>query len=195
MDLQGGTQKKLDVADRLFHSFRETYRSCLDSSDVKELIPEIFYMPMIFCAEAPLGVRQNGEFVQHVVFDQVGQSSVENDPIKTNRAKDDKHHEEDDPRRRAQAFVRQQRRRLESRNVSKALPKWIDLIFGIQSGSWTADNVFFHLTYAEHVPRIPLFFGPDHEQHGHDDPAMEAGTLDNVYRMYIYIYIYIYIYV
>jgi hypothetical protein len=42
--------KKFDVPDRLFHSINETYESVSNDSfqDVKELIPEFFYLPEIF---------------------------------------------------------------------------------------------------------------------------------------------------
>ena len=58
---QGG---KFDHADRLFQSIESTYRNCLsNTSDVKELIPEFFYMPEFLVNSNcyHLGVKQDGE--------------------------------------------------------------------------------------------------------------------------------------
>lgn len=58
---QGG---KFDHADRLFQSVEGTYRNCLsNTSDVKELIPEFFYMPefLVNSNSYHLGVKQDGE--------------------------------------------------------------------------------------------------------------------------------------
>lgn len=58
---QGG---KFDHADRLFQSIDGTYRNCLsNTSDVKELIPEFFYMPefLVNLNSYHLGVKQDGE--------------------------------------------------------------------------------------------------------------------------------------
>ena len=59
--VQGG---KFDHADRLFQSVEGTYRNCLsNTSDVKELIPEFFYMPefLVNSNSYHLGVKQDGE--------------------------------------------------------------------------------------------------------------------------------------
>lgn len=58
---QGG---KFDHADRLFQSIEGTYRNChSNTSDVKELIPEFFYMPefLVNSNSYHLGVKQDGE--------------------------------------------------------------------------------------------------------------------------------------
>lgn len=58
---QGG---KFDHADRLFQSIESTYKNCLsNTSDVKELIPEFFYMPefLVNSNSYHLGVKQDGE--------------------------------------------------------------------------------------------------------------------------------------
>lgn len=65
---QGG---KFDHADRLFQSIEGTYRNCLsNTSDVKELIPEFFYMPEFLCNSNyyHLGVKQDGEPIGDVVL-------------------------------------------------------------------------------------------------------------------------------
>lgn len=64
--LQGG---KFDVADRLFSSVIESYdKSVSEMSDVRELIPEFFYMPefLINTEDLKLGVQQNGKRVDSV---------------------------------------------------------------------------------------------------------------------------------
>lgn len=63
---QGG---KFDHADRLFQSIEGTYRNCLsNTSDVKELIPEFFYMPefLVNSNSYHLGVKQDGEPISDV---------------------------------------------------------------------------------------------------------------------------------
>ncbi|PPD66411.1 hypothetical protein GOBAR_DD36708 [Gossypium barbadense] len=65
-NLQGG---KFDHADRLFQSIESTYRNCLsNTSDVKELIPEFYYMPefLINSNSYHLGVKQDGEPINDV---------------------------------------------------------------------------------------------------------------------------------
>lgn len=58
---QGG---KFDHADRLFQSIEATYRNCLsNTSDVKELVPEFFYMPefLLNLNSYHFGVKQDGK--------------------------------------------------------------------------------------------------------------------------------------
>lgn len=64
--LQGG---QFDHADRLFNSVRETWQSAAgkaNTSDVKELIPEFFYMPEFLenRFDLDLGEKQSGEKVR-----------------------------------------------------------------------------------------------------------------------------------
>jgi hypothetical protein len=68
MYMQGG---KFDHADRLFHSIEGTYRNCLtNTSDVKELIPEFFYMPefLVNSNKYHMGVKQDGERLDNVAL-------------------------------------------------------------------------------------------------------------------------------
>lgn len=63
--LQGG---QFDHADRLFNSVRETWHSAAgkaNTSDVKELIPEFYYMPEFLenRFDLDLGEKQSGEKV------------------------------------------------------------------------------------------------------------------------------------
>lgn len=64
--LQGG---QFDHADRLFNSVRDTWSSAAgrgNTSDVKELIPEFFYMPEFLenRFDLDLGEKQSGEKVR-----------------------------------------------------------------------------------------------------------------------------------
>ena len=123
-DLQGGN---LDHAERLFHSIPEAWKNVLHNpSDVKELVPEFFYLPEIFenINKIDLGVRQDGTKLDGVKLPPWAKS--------------------------AEDFVRIQREALESEHVSLNLNHWIDLIFGYkQTGeeAFKANNVFHHLTY------------------------------------------------
>lgn len=63
-ELQGG---RFDVADRLFHNMGTAYANVLkSSSDLKELIPELFYLPELLQNRMgmPLGTRQDGKKVR-----------------------------------------------------------------------------------------------------------------------------------
>lgn len=68
--LQGG---QFDHADRLFNSIRDTWGSAAgkgNTSDVKELIPEFFYMPEFIENKfnLDLGEKQSGEKVRLNIF-------------------------------------------------------------------------------------------------------------------------------
>ena len=67
VQLQSG---HFDVADRLFHHMGELWKGSTQSmGDVKELIPEFYYLDDMFSNSSclPLGTRQNGETVSDVV--------------------------------------------------------------------------------------------------------------------------------
>ncbi|KAF6143571.1 hypothetical protein GIB67_029740 [Kingdonia uniflora] len=123
--LQGG---KLDHADRLFQSIEGTYRNCLsNTSDVKELIPEFFYMPefLVNSNSYHLGVKQDGEPLRDVCLPPWAKGSPEE-------------------------FINRNREALESEYVSSNLHHWIDLVFGFkQRGkpAVEAANIFYYLTY------------------------------------------------
>nr|XP_029116201.1 BEACH domain-containing protein B isoform X4 [Elaeis guineensis] len=123
--LQGG---KFDHADRLFQSIEATYRNCLsNTSDVKELIPEFFYMPdfLINSNSYHLGVKQDGEPLGDVALPPWAKGSPEE-------------------------FIHRNREALESEYVSSNLHHWIDLVFGYkQRGkpAVEAANIFYYLTY------------------------------------------------
>ncbi|KAI1725268.1 beige/BEACH domain-containing protein [Ditylenchus destructor] len=122
--LQSG---KFDHSDRLFHSLAETWDHCQkDTHDVKELIPELFYLPEMFYNdnEFDLGQREDKSRVGDVILPPWAKSP--------------------------EHFVMLHRQALESDLVSCQLNQWIDLIFGYkQKGpeAVRATNVFYYLTY------------------------------------------------
>ncbi|XP_058444145.1 neurobeachin isoform X12 [Malaya genurostris] len=122
--LQGG---KFDHADRLFSSIALSWKNCQrDTSDVKELIPEWYFLPEMFynSSDYRLGQREDGSNVGDVELPPWAKTPEE--------------------------FVRINRMALESEFVSCQLHQWIDLIFGYkQRGpeAMRATNVFYYLTY------------------------------------------------
>ncbi|XP_031651141.1 LOW QUALITY PROTEIN: neurobeachin-like [Oncorhynchus kisutch] len=118
---------KFDHPDRTFSAITRSWRHCQrDTSDVKELIPEFYYLPEMFGNSNGyhLGQREDGSMVCDVEL-----------PPWANKPED---------------FVRINRMALESEFVSCQLHQWVDLIFGYkQRGpeAVRALNVFHHLTY------------------------------------------------
>ncbi|XP_052586103.1 neurobeachin isoform X1 [Peromyscus californicus insignis] len=118
---------KFDHPDRTFSSIARSWRtSQRDTSDVKELIPEFYYLPEMFVNSNgyQLGVREGEVVVNDVDL-----------PPWAKKPED---------------FVRINRMALESEFVSCQLHQWIDLIFGYkQRGpeAVRALNVFHYLTY------------------------------------------------
>ncbi|GAB2271630.1 BEACH domain-containing protein C2 [Dionaea muscipula] len=124
IQLQGG---KFDHADRMFSDMAATWNGVLeDMSDVKELVPELFYLPEILTNENTIdfGTTQLGEKIDSVRLPPWAESPVD--------------------------FVHKHRMALESEHVSAHLHEWVDLIFGYkQRGkeAISANNVFFYITY------------------------------------------------
>ncbi|GLT84466.1 hypothetical protein SLE2022_026940 [Rubroshorea leprosula] len=124
IQLQGG---KLDHADRLFSDIGGTWNGVLeDMSDVKELVPELFYLPEILTNENSMGfgTTQLGGKIDSVKLPPWAENPVD--------------------------FICKHRLALESEHVSAHLHEWIDLIFGYkQRGkeAISANNVFFYITY------------------------------------------------
>ncbi|XP_060090675.1 neurobeachin isoform X6 [Heteronotia binoei] len=118
---------KFDHPDRTFSSVARSWRnSQRDTSDVKELIPEFYYLPEMFVNSNgySLGVREDDVVVNDVEL-----------PPWAKKPED---------------FVRINRMALESEFVSCQLHQWIDLIFGYkQRGpeAVRALNVFHYMTY------------------------------------------------
>jgi hypothetical protein len=124
--LQGG---KFDIPDRLFFSIYEAWTSASkkNQSDVRELIPEFFYLPefLVNLNGYEFGERQLGEKIDDVELP----PWAKGDP---------------------QIFIQKHREALESPFVSANLHKWIDLVFGAkQQGEAAVDatNVFHYLSY------------------------------------------------
>uniref|UniRef100_A0A672QYC5 WD repeat and FYVE domain containing 3 n=1 Tax=Sinocyclocheilus grahami TaxID=75366 RepID=A0A672QYC5_SINGR len=127
---QGG---HFDLADRMFNSIREAWLSASkhNMADVKELIPEFFYLPefLLNSNNFDLGSKQNGTKLGDVILPPWAKG---------------------DPRE----FIRVHREALECDYVSAHLHEWIDLIFGYkQQGppAVEAVNVFHHLFYEGQV--------------------------------------------
>ncbi|XP_039804100.1 BEACH domain-containing protein B-like isoform X5 [Panicum virgatum] len=125
LSFQGG---KFDHADRLFQSIDSAYRNSLSStSDVKELIPEFFYMPEFLenSNSYHLGVKQDGEPIGNVALPPWAKGSPDE-------------------------FIHINREALESEYVSSNLHHWIDLIFGYKQRGQPAveaANIFYYVTY------------------------------------------------
>uniref|UniRef100_A0A671X040 Neurobeachin n=1 Tax=Sparus aurata TaxID=8175 RepID=A0A671X040_SPAAU len=120
-------ENKFDHPERSFSGIGCSWRNCQrDTADVKELIPEFYYLPEMFVNsnEYELGVRDDGVPVCDVEL-----------PAWAKKPED---------------FVRINRMALESEFVSCQLHQWIDLIFGYkQRGpeAVRALNVFDFLSY------------------------------------------------
>ena len=125
IQLQSG---RFDCPDRLFFDIAASWNGCMTStSDMKELIPEFFFLPEILLNtnSFPLGRLQNGKLVDNVELPPWAKGS-------------------------AYEFVRINRLALESEYVSQTIHSWIDLIFGFKQRGAEAEaahNVFHHLSY------------------------------------------------
>ncbi|KAJ8281129.1 hypothetical protein GJAV_G00063860 [Gymnothorax javanicus] len=124
LDFNGG---QFDNPDQAFSSVSKAWRSCQrNMHDVKELIPEFYYLPEMFVNSNnyDLGVMADGTAVLDVDLPPWAKTPEE--------------------------FVRTNRLALESDYVSSQLHQWIDLIFGYKQKGLEASralNLFYHLTY------------------------------------------------
>ncbi|CAF3646186.1 unnamed protein product [Rotaria socialis] len=118
---------QFDHVNRTFQSIPLSWQNCQrDSSDVKELIPELFSLPEMLtnCNDYGFGSDDDGAKIDDVILPKWAQTSED--------------------------FIRINRAALESEFVSSHLHQWIDLIFGYkQRGpeAIRATNVFCFLTY------------------------------------------------
>ncbi|UZJ53931.1 hypothetical protein CBS101457_003251 [Exobasidium rhododendri] len=124
--LQGGT---FDLADRTFSSLGQAFSSASEGSlgDVRELIPEAYYLPEFLTNSNhfEFGKTQNGVKVDDVELPPWAKG---------------------DPR----LFIKLHREALECESVSKNLHAWIDLIFGSKQrgdAAIEATNCFHELSY------------------------------------------------
>ncbi|OMJ82449.1 hypothetical protein SteCoe_16858 [Stentor coeruleus] len=130
-NLQGGT---FDVADRLFFSFELAWKSCLSmNGDVKELVPELFYLPFTLnsYSNQTFGCTQSKKTIIHVDYPKWASSNWD--------------------------FLKKHRLILESPQVSSELNLWIDLIFGYKQlgiHAKEALNIYSETTYEESFNRI-----------------------------------------
>jgi hypothetical protein len=128
VDLHDG---KFDDPSRMFHDIQAAYESSIREAEVKELPPEMYYDPSFLrsCAGVNFGRRHNGKPVEDVTLPPWAQG----DPNK---------------------FVRGMRAALESDHVSRTLPFWINLVFGVHRQGKEAVmrcNVYHPLMYSEGV--------------------------------------------
>ncbi|XP_063160442.1 WD repeat- and FYVE domain-containing protein 4 [Candoia aspera] len=128
--LQGGD---FDVADRMFHSVKNTWESASrgNMTDVRELIPEFFYLPEFLTNH------------NHIDFGCLQDGTLLNDVDLPPWAGGNPH-----------KFIRLHRQALESDYVSSHLHHWIDLIFGFKQqgpAAVKAVNVFHPYFYSDQV--------------------------------------------
>ncbi|XP_061083702.1 WD repeat- and FYVE domain-containing protein 4 isoform X3 [Conger conger] len=128
LSLQGGS---FDVADRMFYSVKKEWESASrdNMSDVRELIPEFYYLPdfLLNSNGIELGCLQDGTPLGDVILP----PWAKGDP---------------------QEFIRVHREALESEYVSSQLHLWVDLIFGCKQlgqAALEAVNTFHPYFYAE----------------------------------------------
>ena len=125
--LQGGS---FDHPDRLFYSIEKAWSSASreNMTDVRELIPEFFYLPefLLNLNGFDFGLRQsNHDSIDSVLLPPWAKG---------------------DPK----IFIAKHREALESEHVSRNLHHWIDLVFGHKQRGEAAlesTNVFHHLSY------------------------------------------------
>ena len=113
IELQGS---KFDLANRLFLSVENSFENSItDKTDVRELIPEFFYLPEIFLNinNLNMGSLENGEKVNNILV-----------PCLDNPFE----------------FVKTMKAILESDEISNVIQNWIDLIFGSKSKGKEAEN-------------------------------------------------------
>ena len=128
IDLQSG---HFDVPDRLFNSIPGLYRSLYNGNDVKELIPEFFFMPELL-------VNLNEFDFGHLQLSEEKVDNVHLPPWAES----------------PEDFIYKHRQALESDYVSNHLHEWIDLIFGYkQRGQHAVEalNVYHACTYEDQI--------------------------------------------
>ena len=127
IELQGN---KFDDANRLFLSVKNSFlNSITQKTDVRELIPEFFYLPEIFININGLnmGVEENGNKVNDVL------TPCKNNPYE---------------------FILTMKTVLENEDISSSIQNWFDLIFGYKSKGKEAElanNLFTESSYQEDI--------------------------------------------
>ena len=127
IELQGN---KLDDPNRLFLSVNQSFHNSISlKADLRELIPEFFYLPEMFLNinDINLGKLENDSLVYNVIT-----------PCNNN----------------AYSFTEIMKRTFENEKLSSILNNWIDLIFGNKAKGKEAENaknVFLEESYQESI--------------------------------------------
>ena len=127
IELQG---KKFDDPNRLFISIENSfYNSTTQKTDVRELIPEFFYLPemLLNINDLNMGILENGNKVNDVL------TPCDNNPYE---------------------FIKTMKSILEGDTVSFSIQNWVDLIFGSKSNgeeAKNAHNLFSEASYQENI--------------------------------------------
>ena len=127
IELQGN---KFDDPNRLFISIKNSfYNSTTQKTDLRELIPEFFYLPEMFrnINKLNMGKLETGEEVNNV------KTPCNDNPYD---------------------FIMTMRGVLEDNTLSATIQSWVDLIFGYKSRgkeAENANNVFTEASYQENI--------------------------------------------
>ena len=127
IELQGD---RFDAPNRLFTSIKGSFKSAISQkADVRELIPEFFYLPEMYINinDLDMGIKDDGNKVNDVL------TPCHNNPYE---------------------YTFLSRYILENDNISYNIQNWIDLIFGYKNKGKEADlanNVFTETSYQENV--------------------------------------------
>ena len=127
IELQG---HKFDDPNRLFISVKNSfYNSITQKTDVRELIPEFFYLPEIFrnINKLNMGKLETGKEVNDV------ETPCNDNPYD---------------------FIMTMKSVLESNKISRTIQNWIDLIFGYKArgkDAENANNIFSQASYQESI--------------------------------------------
>ena len=127
IELQGS---KFDNPDRLFLSVKNSfYNSVTQATDLRELIPEFFYLPEMFLNinQLNLGILETGIPVNNVL------TPCNDNPY---------------------TFVMTMKSVLESEKISKEIQNWVDLIFGYKARGKEAEiyqNLYTEASYQESI--------------------------------------------
>ena len=127
IELQG---HEFDKPERLFLSIEKTfYNSTTQKTDVRELVPEFFYLPEMFLNlnNLNLGALDNGTEVNDV------KTPCHNNPYE---------------------FILVMKTILESDKIGYSINNWIDLIFGYKARgkeAESANNIFTAASYQENI--------------------------------------------
>ena len=127
IEIQGN---KMDDPNRLFLSVMKSFNNSISlKDDVRELIPEFFYLPELFLNinDINLGKQEDNSIVYNVIT-----------PCEDN----------------SYSFVEISKRIFENSRISGFLNNWVDLIFGYKSKGKEAENaknVFTEASYQESV--------------------------------------------